>query len=455
MHIEPSIFKAYDIRGIYGTEVTEALAYDIGCAFAEFMKKDLGRDDLTLVVCQDMRTSSEPLKAEVIRGLTEQGIDVVDIGLASTPTFYFGVAKYGYDGGIQVTASHNPGKYNGFKMVRPGAAPISGESGIMDIRDMVEKGEFPQVEKTGTVRTRDGVIEEEVAYALSQVDISKIKPFNVVVDNANGMGALVMNELFKHLPCTLDRMYFDLDGNFPNHDANPIIDENNTDIQKRVVDIGADFGIALDGDSDRIFFIDNTGKTVEPSIVRGILAQVYLEKEPGGAVGYDVRPGKITEDMILEAGGKPFLTKVGHSLIKEESKKRNAIFSGESSGHFFIKAEFGFFEMPAIIILQFLRVISESGKTVREYIEPLMKYAHSGEINFDVEDKAAVFERLKSAYGDHVTQEFDGMSFDLGEWWFNVRSSNTENVVRLNLEADEDDLMKEKVGKISNVISNT
>ena len=182
---------------------------------------------------------------------------------------------------------------------------------------------------------------------------------------------------------------------------------------------------------------------------------MYLEKEPGGAVGYDVRPGKITEDMILEAGGKPFLTKVGHSLIKEESKKRNAIFSGESSGHFFIKAEFGFFEMPAIIILQFLRVISESGKTVREYIEPLMKYAHSGEINFDVEDKAAVFERLKSAYGDHVTQEFDGMSFDLGEWWFNVRSSNTENVVRLNLEADEDDLMKEKVGKISNVISNT
>ncbi|OIO20456.1 MAG: phosphomannomutase/phosphoglucomutase [Candidatus Magasanikbacteria bacterium CG_4_9_14_0_2_um_filter_41_10] len=446
------IFKAYDIRGIYGSEVTEVLAYDIGRAFAEFMKKDQGKDDLMLVVCQDMRTSSNPLKAEVIRGLTEQGINVVDIGLASTPTFYFGVAKYGYDGGIQITASHNPGQYNGFKMVRPGAGPISGESGIMEIRDMVEKGEFSHVEKTGTVTTRDGVVEEEVAYALSQVDVSKIKPCNVVVDNANGMGALVMDELFKHLPCELDRMYFELDGNFPNHDANPLIDANNKDIQTRVRETGADLGIALDGDSDRVFFIDNTGQTVEPSIVRGILAQVYLKDHPGGAVGYDVRPGKITEDMILKAGGKPFLTKVGHSLIKEESKKRNAIFSGESSGHFFIKADFGFFEMPAIIVLQFLRVISESGKTVREYIKPLMKYAHSGEINFEVQDKAAVFTRLKEKYGDHVTQKFDGVSFDLGEWWFNVRSSNTENVVRLNVEANDDIVMKEKVGEVQRII---
>jgi len=448
------IFKAYDIRGIYGTEVTEDLAYNIGRAFAVFMKKDQGKDALTLVVCEDMRVSSAPLKKEVIRGLTEQGIDVVDIGLASTPTFYFGVAKYGYDGGIQVTASHNPGKYNGFKMVRPGAGPISGETGIMEIRDMVEKGEFPAVANTGTVSTREGVIEDEVAYALSQVDVSKIKPFKIVVDNANGMGALVMDELFKHLPCELDRMYFDLDGNFPNHEANPLIESNNKNVQARILETGADLGIALDGDSDRVFFIDNTGKTVEPSIVRGMLAQVYLEKEPGGAVGYDVRPGKITEDMILEAGGKPFLTKVGHSLIKEESKKHNAIFSGESSGHFFIKADFGFFEMPAIIILQFLRVISESSKTVREYIEPLMKYAHSGEINFEVEDKTAVFERLKISYGEHLTQDFDGMSFNMGEWWFNVRSSNTENVVRLNLEADEDDLMKEKVVEVTKVISN-
>ncbi|PIZ94133.1 MAG: phosphomannomutase/phosphoglucomutase, partial [Candidatus Magasanikbacteria bacterium CG_4_10_14_0_2_um_filter_41_10] len=398
------IFKAYDIRGIYGTEVTEALAYNIGRAFAEFMKKDQGKDTLTLVVCEDMRVSSPPLKKEVIRGLTEQGIDVVDIGLASTPTFYFGVAKYGYDGGIQITASHNPGQYNGFKMVRPAAGPISGETGIMEIRDMVEKGEFPSVEKTGTVTMRTGVIEDEVVYALSQVDISRIKPFTVVVDNANGMGSLVMEKLFAQLPCTLEKMYFELDGNFPNHDANPLIDENNTDIQKRVVETGADLGIALDGDSDRVFFIDNMGETVEPAIVRGMLAQVYLKDHPGGAVGYDVRPGKITEDMILEAGGKPFLTKVGHSLIKEESKKHNAIFSGESSGHFFIKADFGFFEMPALIVLQFLRVISESGKSVREYIEPLMKYAHSGEINFEVEDKTAVFERLKISYGEHLTQ---------------------------------------------------
>lgn len=447
------IFKAYDIRGIYGTEVTEELAYSLGRAFAEFMKKDQGKENLTLVVCQDMRISSEPIKKELLRGLTEQGIDIVDIGLASTPTFYFGVAKYGYDGGIQVTASHNPGKYNGFKMVRPSAGPISGESGIMDIRDMVEKNEFPNIEKTGTVTTRTGVIEEEVAYALSQVDVSTIQPLKVVIDNANGMGSLVMEELFKHLPCEVDEMYYELDGNFPNHDANPLIDENNKDIQARVVEIGADIGIALDGDSDRVFFIDNTGVTVEPAIVRGMLAQVYLKKSPGGAVGYDVRPGKITEDMILEAGGRPFLTRVGHSLIKEKSKEENAIFSGESSGHFFIQADFGFFEMPAIIILQVLKEFSESGKTVREYIEPLMKYAHSGEINFEVQDKQAVFDRLREAYGDHLTQEFDGMSFDLGDWWFNVRPSNTENVVRLNLEAKEEGVMKEKVEEVSAVIT--
>lgn len=447
------IFKAYDIRGIYGTEVTEALAYDLGRAFAEFMKQDQGKEDLTLLVCQDMRTSSDPLKAEVIRGITEQGVDLVDIGLASTPTFYFGVAKYGYDGGIQVTASHNPGKYNGFKMVRPGAGPISGETGIKEIRDMVEKGEFPAVEKIGSVTPRTGVVEEEVAYALEQVDISNIKPMKIVVDNANGMGALVMKELFQHLPCEVDEMYYELDGNFPNHDANPLIEENNKDIQARVVEVGADLGIALDGDSDRVFFIDNTGKTVEPAIVRGMLAQVYLQKYPGGAVGYDVRPGKITEDMILEAGGKPFLTKVGHSLIKEASKEKHAIFSGESSGHFFIKADFGFFEMPAIIILEFLRVISESGKTVRAYIEPLMKYAHSGEINFDVADKQAVFDRIRAVYSDHITQAFDGISVDLGEWWFNVRASNTENVVRLNLEANDERVMKEKITDIQSLIT--
>jgi len=283
---------------------------------------------------------------------------------------------------------------------------------------------------------------------LSHVDISKIKPMNVVIDNANGMGSLVMEELFKHLPCTLDKLFFDLDGTFPNHEANPLIEENNADIQKRVVQMNADIGIALDGDSDRVFFIDNTGQTVEPAIVRGMLAQIYLRAYPGGAVGYDVRPGKITEDMILEAGGRPFLTKVGHSLIKEQSKKENAIFSGESSGHFFIKAEFGFFEMPAIIVLQFLKEISESGKTVRQYIEPLMKYAHSGEINFEVEDKQAVFETLKEVYGATLTQEFDGMSFDLGDWWFNVRASNTESLLRLNLEAKSEEIMKEGVEKV-------
>jgi len=452
MSFPTHIFKAYDIRGLYPEEITEDLAFRIGSAYAVFLKHDTGRDDLTVMVCRDMRVSSTPLQASLVRGITEQGVNVVDIDLASTPTFYFGVAKYGYDGGVQVTASHNPAQFNGFKMVRANAVAISGETGIMDIRDMAEKNDFPVVETIGNVSLREGTIQDEVAYALTKADVSNIKPFHVVVDNGNGMGALVIDELFKHLPCTLTRMYFDLDGTFPNHEANPFKEENNEDIRAKILETGADLGIMLDGDSDRVFFMDNTGKTVEPAIVRGILSQIYLREYPGGAVGYDVRPGKITEDMILGAGGKPFVTRVGHSLIKEKSREMNAIFAGESSGHFFVRAPFGFFEMPAIIILKFLQEISESGKTVREYVAPYETYAHSGEINFHVADKQNALNRLRTQYEDHLTQDFDGLSFDFGDWWCNVRMSNTEDAVRLNVEAVNQAVVTAGVKEVSKII---
>ncbi len=452
MNFPTHIFKAYDIRGLYPEEIDEKLAYKIGSAYAQFMKSDLGREDLTLVVCQDMRSSSIPIKKEVIRGMLDQGVDVVDIGLASTPTFYFGVGFHDYDGGIQVTASHNPAEYNGFKMVRPKARPISGESGIQEIRDMVEKEDFTPLKNVGSMSSREGVLEEQIAYALKKEDPDIIKPFHIVIDTGNGMGAPIMEELFQHLPCKLEKMYFDLDGNFPNHEANPFKEENNVDIQNKIREVKADLGIALDGDGDRVFFFDETGKTIEPAIVRGILARAVLQDHPGANIGYDIRPGKITRDMIEEAGGKPFVTRVGHSLIKEKGIEMNAPFSGESSGHFFYNEPHGFFEMPAIIVLNFLKEISESGQTVSEYTKPFYKYAHSGEINFEVEDKESVFARLKEKYGDHLTTEIDGVTFEWEDWWFNVRPSNTENVVRLNLEAVSEDVMREKVGEVSNVI---
>lgn len=453
MSFPAHIFKAYDIRGLYPQELDEKLAYSMGRAYGEFMKRDLGRDRLKLAVCQDMRPSSISLKQQLIRGILDQGVDVVDIGLASTPTFYFGVSFYGYDGGVQVTASHNPGTYNGFKIVRPKAMPISWNSGIQTIRDMVEKGGFPNIESKGRLETKEGVLEEQIAYGITRVGTDTIKPFSIVADCGNGMGALILEELFKHLPCKLDKLYFELDGNFPNHESNPFKEENNIAIQHRIRETRADMGIALDGDGDRVFFFDETGKTIEPAIIRGILAQIVLREFPGSPIGYDVRPGRITRDMIEEAGGKPFVTRVGHSLIKEKAIEMNAPFSGESSGHFFYKEPHGFFEMPEIIILNFLKEISKSGKTVSEYTKPLYRYEHSGEINFHVEDKAGALARLKERFGDAKIDDLDGLSFEYDDFWFNVRASNTESVLRLNLEARGKEIMEEKVREVSEIIT--
>ena len=448
------IFKAYDIRGVYPRELNEDLMYRIGRAFVEFMKRDVGKETLTLAVARDMRASSLPLLAAVTRGMAEQGADVVDIGLASSPTFYFGVGFYGFDGGLHVTASHNPGEYNGCKMVRPRAVPISGDTGIMDIRDMVKTGAFPAVDRKGSVEKKEGALADHVAYALSTADATRIKPLHVVIDTANGMGAPLMDELFKRLPCQLTRMYWELDGAFPNHEANPLKDENNRDLQKKIVEVGADLGIGFDGDADRVFFVDEKGETIHPAILRGILARIFLREHPGAKICYDIRPGRITVDMIEEAGGVPVVTRVGHSFIKEKMREEGAVFAGESSGHFFLNMPHGAFEAPEIMILKFLVELSESGKTASEYVRPLKRYFHSSELNFTVTNKQAVLDRLREQYGDHLKYDFDGLSFEWDNWWFNVRVSNTEDVVRLNLEARSEAVMKEKVEEIRSQILN-
>ncbi|HSR89283.1 MAG TPA: phosphomannomutase/phosphoglucomutase [Candidatus Udaeobacter sp.] len=452
MQIAKNIFKAYDIRGVYPSELNEEIAYRVGRAFAELIKKEVAKDSITVAVGQDMRASSPSLFESVVKGITDQGVNVVDIGLASTPTFYFGVSYYGYDAGLQVSASHNPAQYNGFKMTRAAAVPISGDTGIMEVRDMVEANEFPEVVKKGNVSKLEGVLAEQIKYALGYADLQKIKPFKIVVDTANGMGGPLMAELFKYLPCELIKMYFELDGRFPNHEADPLKDENNHALQQKVLETGADLGIALDGDADRIFFVDNKGKTIEPAILRGILAKIFLRDNPGAKVGYDIRPGKITIDMIEEAGGVPVVTRVGHSLIKEKMREVEAVFAGESSGHFFLKMPHGTFEVPEIMTLKILQELSGSGKEFSEYVTPLQKYHQSGEINFAVTDKEAVFKKLKDKYGANLQYDFDGLSFQWPDFWFNVRASNTENKMRLNLEAVSEEIMKEKVKEISGII---
>jgi phosphomannomutase len=449
-----SIFKAYDIRGIYPNELNEDTAYKIARAYADILKKELKKDNIKVVVGRDMRLSSPSLAEQVIKGFTDQGINVIDVGLVSTPTFYFAVAHYKYDGGIQVSASHNPKEYNGMKIVKAKAYPVSYETGINEIEKKVAENKFSVSKKKGSVSKKDNIIDEEVKSSLNYADIKKIKPFKIVADPANSMGALYLEKLFEKLPCKLIKMNFKLDGTFPSHQADPFKDENTSDLRKEVIKQKADLGIATDGDGDRIFFIDNKGELVEPGIVRGLLSKLVLKKYPGSRICYDIRPGKITYDMIVENGGIPSITKVGHSLIKAQAIKEGAMFAGESSGHFFLKFEGGFFEVPMIITLMLLEDISSEGKEFSQILMPLKRYFHSGEINLKVQNKEAKLKELAEKFKDAKKISWlDGISIEYDDFWFNVRASNTEPLLRLNLEAKTKKLMEEKKKLLTDLLN--
>lgn len=454
MKTNPDIFKAYDIRGIYGQDLDTDTAYSLGRAYVALRSKEETKDKLTIVVGADMRVSSPELKKALIKGITDSGADVIDIGLASTPTFYFAVANYKYDGGIIVSASHNPGEYNGFKVTRNKAIPISGETGIMELRDMVMANDFgPVAETPGTVTEKTDVLDEQIKENLEHVELDKFKKLKIVVDTANGMGAQYIEALFKHLPCELITMNFKLDGTFPAHEADPLKEENNIDLQKKVIEVGADLGIATDGDGDRVFFIDNSGKTINQAIIRGLLAKVFLREKPGAKIGYDVRPGRVTIDLIKENGGIPMVTRVGHSLIKEQVLKENAYFAGESSGHFYLNMPIGCFDIPAIVILELIQYFSEIDTDIATYTKQYEKYSHSGEINSTVKDVDAVFARLEEKYSDGKISKLDGILVEYDDFWFNVRASNTEPKMRLNLEAINDEIMAEKRDEVLAIIN--
>ncbi|MFC1618220.1 phosphomannomutase/phosphoglucomutase [Patescibacteria group bacterium] len=449
------IFRAYDIRGIYPKEIDEKTAYCIGQNFVKLIKEENPeKQELNIVVGQDMRLSSPDLAKQVIAGVIDAGANVIDIGLASTPTFYYAVARYGYDGGLEVSASHNPKEYNGVKIVRAKAYPVGLPNGLDKIRDACVVHEDITADKKGQVSEKTGILEERVQEALKFYDFSKIKPFKVVVDTANSMGSPDLEELFKHLPCQLIKMNFDLDGTFPVHEADPFKPENIADLKKKVIAENADLGVATDGDADRIFFIDNKGDLIEPEIIRGLMAKEVLKHYPGAPIGYDIRPGMITREMIEEFGGQPFVTKVGHSLIKKDSIDRDAPFSGESSGHLFFKTKHGFFETPLIVALVLMKQMSEAGKSIAEIVEPLRKYFHSGEINSEVENKKAKMQELEEKFGSDAKNVswLDGVTIEHDDWWFNVRPSNTESKLRLNLEAKNKDIMQEKRDEVLGVI---
>ncbi len=449
--INPEVFKAYDIRGVYGQDFDNELGLLLGLAYVELRKNDpdyqIGKK-LKIAVAADMRLSSPELKDSLIRGVAEAGADVIDLGTISTPTMYFAVGHYGYDGGITVSASHNPKEWNGFKLVRAKGVPISGETGIDYLKEKVLENHFLPAKTRGEITKNDKVLNDEIAYALSFSDNSKIKPLKIVVDTANGMGATYISALFAKLPCELIPMNFSLDGSFPAHEADPIKEENLVQLQAEVKAKKADLGIAIDGDGDRMFFIDNEGKVIPQPIIRGLLAKLFLEIKPGAKIGYDVRPGRITSDLIKENGGIPVMTRVGHSLIKEQMLKEDIFFAGESSGHFYLRGEAGCFEYPSIIVLKLLTLVSSAPQGIAAYVAPFNKYFNSGEINRVVSDKKSVFDNISAKYAAGRISHLDGVTIEYPDFWFNVRGSNTEPKVRLNLEAIDRTTMEKKRDEI-------
>lgn len=450
--MDEKIFKAYDIRGIVPDQLDSEFAFLLGRAYATMRHKELSGKRMTIAVGGDMRLSTPDLKTRLIEGLIVSGVDVVDVGLISTPTFYFSVAFFGYDGGIQVSASHNPKEHNGFKMIRDRGVPISRDTGMNVLKELVQSRQFVQARGKGKITKGPDILADAVREESTGIDRKSIRPLTVVVDAANAMGALDVNAMFKELPCKLIRINFDLDGTFPSHQPNPL-DENNLEILRGAVrEHHADLGIAPDGDGDRYFFIDEKGDVVRQEILRGIMAQLALKKHPGATVCYDIRPGRITRDMIEEAGGRAVVTPVGHSLIKEVMIRENAVFGGESSGHYFYKFTFGTFEAPIKLVLTFLDYVSKKGKPVSEIIQPYRKYFHSGEINSRVHDVKATLDRVKKRFSDGAPNLLDGVTVEYPDWWFNVRGSNTEPLIRLNLEATSKDLMEQKQDEVLGVI---
>lgn len=453
MNINPGIFKAYDVRGVYGKDFDEDTAYKIGFAFGQMRQKELARkSDVKILVGSDMRLSSPVLKEKLILGFLDSGCDVTDGGLLATPTFYHSVAHNGFDGGILVSASHNPGEYNGFKIVRDRAIPFSKDTGMMILKDMVLEGNFEKSEEVGKLDTEDKYQKEQVEHDLKYANLEKIKPLKVVVDTANAMGSLFFDELFKNIPGNFVKINWELDGTFPAHEADPLKVENLEQLAKKVIEEQADFGIATDGDGDRIFFVDDMGEPVEPGIARAILCEIFLAEKPGSKIAYDIRPGKITEDIIRENGGEPIVTRVGHSLIKEQALKEGVYFAGESSGHYYLNMPAGCYDVPVIVTLKILERISELDVPFSEYLKKYQRYFHSGEINSIVEDKKEKIDALKKKYSDGKQNDLDGISIEYDDFWFNVRESNTEPLLRLNLEARTKEIMEAKRDEVLGII---
>jgi len=445
MKINPQIFRAYDIRGIYPKELDERAAYLIGRAFVKFFKKPR----LKIVVGRDNRLSSPSLFKALTKGIIDQGADVIDIGLSTTPMHYFTVAHFKFDGGVMITASHNPPQYNGFKFVREKAIPISEKTGLKEIKKLTTR--------PGNVITRPGrvvkkeVLKDYIEFNLKDFHLKKIKPLKIVIDTANAVPGILVPKIFKKTNCKIYYLFAKLDGSFPNHLPSPHEEKNLKSLKKEVLRKKADLGIAFDGDGDRVIFVDEKGKMIPGDLITALLASLILKENPGEKVLCDVRSSNIVRDVVKEMGGIPVIGRIGHSFIKERMRRENIIFQGELNGHYYLRTHY-FCEAPFFVIFKILEEMSKQGKKISELTQPFKRYFHSGEINFEVKNKKKVLKTLENKFKGGKVLKIDGLRIVFPDWWFNVRPSHTEPVLRLVVEAKTKKLMEQKKKELSSLI---
>ncbi|MGH2573330.1 MAG: phosphomannomutase/phosphoglucomutase [Actinomycetota bacterium] len=438
------VFKAYDIRGIYPDELDEDSTYRIGAAFASWSGAE------RIALGRDCRLSSPALAAAFTDGVTHSGVGIVDIGLATTDMVYFASGRLGIPGAM-FTASHNPPRYNGLKLCLAGAAPVGQDTGLADVRGLAEEDGPPRAHGArGSVESRD-MLDEYIEHLLSFGDVDSFASVTVAADAANGMAALVLPALFDRLPCKLVPLYMELDGTFPNHPADPMVPENQADLKRAVTEHGADLGLAFDGDADRVFLVDEHANGVSGSLVTALVAKGLLERNPGAKVLYNLICSRAVPEVIAENGGEPIRTRVGHSFMKKVMAETGAVFGGEHSGHYYFRDHYNA-DSGLVASIVVLDQMSKAGRPLSELLAPFRRYRGSGEINTEVGDQQAVIERIARAYRHGRQDRLDGLTVEFDDWWFNVRPSNTEPLLRLNVEARTEELLQEETAEVLSLI---
>lgn len=443
--LDPSMFKAYDIRGIYPDQFDEDAAYRIARAYAQKMKPKL------TVVGHDMRTSGPALLGPVMQGIMDEGGDVINIGLTTTPMYYYSVCVLDADAGIQITASHNPEQYNGVKLVGPKAIPAIDYVSNSELYDIANSGDFPKPAQTGKVRETLYMVDRYVRDVLAAGGVKDFGGMKLAVDDGNGMDGIVLPRLFMNTNCEVYPLFWNLDGRFPNHEANPLKEETLSYLKDTVKSFGIQLGVAYDGDGDRAGFVDENGKHISGDIVTAILAKEMLKERPGATIIYDVRSSRAVPEEIEKAGGKPLMWKVGHAFIKAKMRETGAYFGGELSCHYYYD-KFHITDNGDLTMLTMIRTLLSEGKTLSELAKPIMRYFHSPEINFQVTNIPDILAKVKSHYQDGKVTELDGLRVDYPDWWFNLRPSQTEPLLRLNVEADTKENMRQKIKDIEELI---